>query len=356
MLKYLIVGSGYRAEYFGRVAKSYPALFRAMFLCRSEEKKALMTARTGIPASTDEKECLAFRPDFAVIAVDRGHMAQAVAEWVGKGLPVVAETPLGETEDQLCRLWELGQRGAKIVSCEQYPRQPLLFAGLRAVSEGLIGEPSSLYISLLHDYHAAGLIRRALRIPAGEAYTVLGMEQENTAAETDSRQGAILDGREAPVRRMTALVSFSSGKAAVYDFCPVQYRSYIRSRHLVVRGTRGEWSDCAVRYLDASNTPKTLFLLPDLAEEYRCLDTQALRDRRRNWQPDLAPDTVQDELAIASMLLDMDSYLQGGPSPYPLEDALSDAFFWILLREAAAQPLRPVSSRPMPWMVPAAAR
>ena len=59
MLKYLIVGSGYRAEYFGRVAKSYPALFRAMFLCRSEEKKALMTARTGIPASTDEKEYVA---------------------------------------------------------------------------------------------------------------------------------------------------------------------------------------------------------------------------------------------------------------------------------------------------------
>ena len=38
MLSYVIIGSGYRAEYFGRIAASHPSLFRAMFLCRSEEK------------------------------------------------------------------------------------------------------------------------------------------------------------------------------------------------------------------------------------------------------------------------------------------------------------------------------
>ena len=38
MLSYIIVGSGYRAQYFGRIAKTYPDLFRAMYLCRSVEK------------------------------------------------------------------------------------------------------------------------------------------------------------------------------------------------------------------------------------------------------------------------------------------------------------------------------
>ena len=42
MLSYIIVGSGYRAEYFGRIAQTYPGLFRALYLCRSEEKAALM--------------------------------------------------------------------------------------------------------------------------------------------------------------------------------------------------------------------------------------------------------------------------------------------------------------------------
>jgi len=351
MLSYIIVGSGYRAEYFGRVAKTYPSLFRAMFLCRSEEKKERMTAHTGIPATTDGAECLAFQPDFVVIAVDRGHMTQVAEEWIQKGFPVVTETPVGESPDQLCRLWALGKQGAKIVSCEQYHRVPMIACGLQAVQDGLIGEPDSVYISLLHDYHAASVIRPALRLSGSEKYTVIGMEHTGQVAATDSREGAILDGRTQPAVRMTAQIIYDCGKHALYDFCTVQYRSYIRSRHLVVRGSRGEWSDQAVSFVNENNRPEKLFLLPDLPEKYRCLDTQALRDRRRNWQPDLAPDTVQDEYAIASILLDMEDYLRGGPSPYSLENSLNDAYFWILLKAAAQNPLQPVRSEEMPWMI-----
>ena len=38
MLSYAIVGSGYRSEYYARIARTYPELFRAMYLCRSTEK------------------------------------------------------------------------------------------------------------------------------------------------------------------------------------------------------------------------------------------------------------------------------------------------------------------------------
>ena len=50
MLTYVVVGSGYRAEYFGRVARTWPELFRACYLCRSEEKAARMRASTGAKA------------------------------------------------------------------------------------------------------------------------------------------------------------------------------------------------------------------------------------------------------------------------------------------------------------------
>ena len=349
MLRYVVVGSGYRAEYFGRVARTYPDLFRAMYLTRSAEKAALMTARTGAAASTSEDECLAFGPDFVVIAVDRGHMAEVIARWAEKGLPLVPETPVGETIEQLNAIWALGRNGARIVSCEQYFRQPLLSAGLRAVSEGLIGTPSSMYISLVHDYHAASLIRRALRIPVGEGFTVCGASRENTVVQTDSRSGAILDGRRDTVERMTAMIAFDSGKRAVYDFSPVQYRSFIRSRHVIVRGDEGEWSDTIVNYTSDTGEPQRLFLSAGIPEEYRCLDTQALRDRRRSWQDEMMPDTVQDEFAIATILLDMDKYIHGGPSPYPLEDALEDAYFRCLLRQAAERPFEQVRSERMPW-------
>ncbi len=333
MLSYVIVGSGYRAAYFGRVAARYPGLFRAVFLCRSEEKAALMTRETGVAAVTSPEACLTFGPDFAVIAVDRGHVADVAEEWIARGIPVVTETPVGDTMEKLERLWRLAGEGARIVCCEQYPRQPLLAAGLRAVQGGLIGTPSSMYIALLHDYHAASLIRAALRAPAGEPYTVHGACLPNPVTETDSRAGAILDGRVARAERGMAHIAFASGKEAIYDFSPVQYRSYIRSRHLTVRGDRGEWSDTELLTLDEANRPCRTALLPEIPEKYRCLDTQALRDRRRTWTAELAPDTVQDEFAIGTMLLDMGAYLAGGPNPYPPEEALTDAEFWLRLEE-----------------------
>ncbi len=349
MLSYVIVGSGYRAEYYGRIAAAYPGLFRALYLCRSEEKARLMTQRTGAAATMSIEECLAFRPDFIVDAVDRGHVADVAEEWIARGFPVMTETPVGDTLEKLNRLWALGQTGAKIVCCEQYHRYPILAAGLNAVETGLIGTPSSMYISLLHDYHAASLIRKALQIQVGELYTLHGVRLANEAVETDSRYGAITDGRVTAAHRDMMHISFASGKEAMYDFCPIQYRSYIRSRHLTVRGTKGEWSDTQLLYLDEENQPRRRALLPTVPKPYACLDTQLLRDKRRNWTAELAPDTVQDEFAIASLLLDMGAYLNGGPSPYPLEDALEDAYFWLLAQEAAAHPWQEIASQRMPW-------
>ena len=107
MLSYVIVGSGYRAMYFGRIAVQYPTLFRAFFLCRSPEKARLMEAQTGVRATTSLDECLAFQPDFAVIAVDRGHVADVAEEWISRGFPVVTETPVGDTPKKLNRLRNL---------------------------------------------------------------------------------------------------------------------------------------------------------------------------------------------------------------------------------------------------------
>ncbi len=349
MLSYVIAGSGYRAEYFGRVARTYPDQFRALFLCRSQEKAALMKLHTGIEATISPEACLAFQPDFIVIAVDRGHVADTAEEWLRRGYPVVTETPVGDTVEKLRRLRQWERDGAKIVCCEQYFRYPILAAGLDAVHRGLIGQPSSMYISLLHDYHAASLIRKALQIPVGEPYTLRGSRRESAVTETDSRYGAILDGRTAQAARDTVFASFASGKEALYDFCPVQYRSFIRSRHITVRGSRGEWTDTTILRLDGENRPQRTFLLPDIPEKYRALDTQALRDKRRNWLFELAPDTVQDEFAIASILMDMGDFLAGGPSPYPLEEALEDAYFWLLLNRAAENPWQEIACGVRPW-------
>ena len=100
-------------------------------------------------------------------------------------------------------------------------------------------------------------------------------------------------------------ISYASGKTAGYDFSPVEYRSYIRSRHISVRCERGEWSDRLLYYLDENNVPQKTLITAQLPEKYRALDTQTLRDIRRTWEPELQLDTKQDEFAIATILLDM---------------------------------------------------
>ena len=70
MISFGIVGSGYRAEYYGRIARTYPEIFRAVYLCRSQEKVERMTAHTGMPATMSREAFLDFGPDFLVIAVD----------------------------------------------------------------------------------------------------------------------------------------------------------------------------------------------------------------------------------------------------------------------------------------------
>ena len=86
--------------------------------------------------------------------------------------------------------------------------------------------------------------------------------------------------------------------------------------------------------------------MPEIPEKYRCLDTQSLRELRKTWSPELFLDTLWDEYAIGTFLLDMKEYLEGGPEPYPLWEALDDACFWLLSEKVGDLP---VSSSPMPW-------
>ncbi|MCR5369248.1 MAG: hypothetical protein K6E83_00885 [Clostridium sp.] len=258
---------------------------------------------------------------------------------------------------------------------QQYPRYPGLVMGFSAVRDGRIGTPRSAYLSLVHDYHAASLLRRML-LTGDEDYVIRGSRTQTPAAVTDSRQGAVYDDRTAMETRDTAVIDDASGKRAVYDFSGVQYHSFLRSRHLVVRGDRGEWNDNLLYELEVEGSggaddgpdvgpdsaggvsrgtdlvlPRTECLLPVIREKYRVLDTAELRDLRKIWRPELHLDTAQDEFAIATMLLDMGERAAGVSEemPYPLREALQDAYFRILLERAMQDPWKEIRPERMPW-------
>jgi predicted dehydrogenase len=353
-LTYLIVGSGWRAEFYGRIAAAYPGLFRAVYYCRSEEKAALMRARTGAYAFTSKEACLTMNPDFVVTAVDKAHSADVAIEWARRGFAVACETPAAPSIEGLKALWDSQGRfsenpepspenpgivpaSSKITCMEQYHRYPVLMAGLAAIDSGAIGEPYSAYLSAAHDYHGFSLIKKMLKTE-GEGYTVRGQKIKSPVIMTDSRNSALYDGALKTADRDILHITFDSGKTAVYDFSGTQYHSFIRSRSLIVRGSRGEWNGRTILGLNPENEPTRISLMPDIPARYRCLDNTALRDLRKVWQNELTLETAQDEFAIASMLLDMREFIAGGPSPYPLLSALEDSLFWLRAQEALASP------------------
>ena len=77
MAKYhfIIIGSGWRALYYVRVAKALPEIFciDAMY-CRTQEKADLIAGQYQIHTTTSIEECAAYKPDFAVVAVKKDAM------------------------------------------------------------------------------------------------------------------------------------------------------------------------------------------------------------------------------------------------------------------------------------------
>lgn len=349
-LSFIIVGNGWRAMFFVRIARQFPELFRLNFmLCRSREKADRIALEQGIPTTVSEEACMASQPDFVVAAVSKASGFQVAKQWAMKGFAVLCETPAGMNEEELRELWELKKRyGARIQIAEQYVRYPVIAAGLKAVREGKLGRPYSVTLSAAHDYHGASLIRHMLNI-GPESMKIRGKRYVLPVRETDSRYGAITDGSIKPYERTCVTMEFGSGAMAYYDFSGVQYHSFIRSRHVNVQGQDGEWNDTLLRYTGNDYLPVEEKLLPWLDERYRALETEELKQAAGRWNPVLKLDGIQDEYAIASMMFDMRDYLNGGEEIYPLAEALEDAYTWLLMRQAAENPGSVVEWKAMPW-------
>ncbi len=310
----------------------------------------MLRSKSGIDAMYSVEAGEAFELDFVVIAVNKASIADVCAEWAVRGYPVLCETPAGVSLEKLCMLWDLHERGnARISVCEQYHRYPEIAAGLLAISQGRIGTPSSAYLSLCHDYHAASVLRRMLGTK-GEAFSIRAAVIKSPVVETDSRYGPITDGRMSERERVRAYIEYESGKNAVYDFSGVQYHSFLRTRHLLLRCDRGEWNDRSLLYLDGEGRPRAGQLRMSVPDRYRELETPELREFLRAERLSLGMENIQDEFAMATMLFDMREYIEGGDPPYPLREALDDAYFWLLLQEALRRPWEEVRSGRMSWM------
>ena len=365
-LPFGIVGHGWRAEFFLRVAAVMPDLLQCTgVVTRGDAAGATVERTWGMDSfrSVDDLVRRA-RPLAVVTSVPWAATPVVVRELVGRGTAVLAETPPAPDAEGLRSLWaDVGASGLVQVA-EQNPFLPVLVALGRLLDEGVLGTPTSAWLSWTHGYHAVAVLRRLLRA-GGAPVTVGASAAEGPLVQGPSRTGRPDAPAEVPAVHTVATLRFSRAISTTvgtamgpaigtYDFTEGQWWHPLRRRRVVVRGSRGEvvggdvvWAGDDGRPLEAPLVRRQTGLDGDL--EGADLDTITWCGRTLYANPYRGTRLSDEEIAVADLLERTLRWRRGETDPpYPLAEGCQDQLLSLAIGEAAATGL-PVATRAEPW-------
>lgn len=349
----IVGGAGYRAQPFLRIAEALPEQFRvAGMVARDGGKGKALEARWGVPTFRDLDGLLsATKPNFVIVSVPQPVAPGLITELAVRNIPALTETPPAPTLEGLLELWKLVEGGAKIQVAEQYMFQPLHAARLAVIKSGRLGEPSFAHVSVCHGYHGTSLIRHFLGI-GFETATITGRTFEADIVQSPGRAGPPASEQIVKSRQVLAQLDFG-GKLGIFDFTGDQYFSWIRSHGVVVRGPRGEIHDSAIRYLEAFDKPVRVELLRQDAGETGSLEGLWHKGylAGAEWvfrNPFPNPPLSDDEIAVATLLTGMQTYIDGGRDIYSFAEAAQDQLLSLAIDEAVKTG-KPVTTTRQPW-------
>lgn len=342
-IRFGVVGSGWRAEFFLRVARLMPDRFRCVgVVTRSAERGAEVEQQWQVPTVRTIEDLVrsADRPELVVVSVPWPVTPEATRELVALDVPVLAETPPAPDADGLRALWaDVGASGLVQVA-EHSPSMPQHQARIALVDEGLIGTPTSVQVSSTHLYHAVGLARRLLRAGRDEvsvhATTV-------TAPLLDPRSRDGWTGETEPQDRWSILATldFGGGRSALYDFTENQWHNPLRTNRITVRGSHGELvDDLLTRWVDPRTVVSSRLVrrLTGVEQDLDGFDLEHVSlDGRVLWRnPFDGARLADDDVAVATLLVDTGAWVRGdGPPPYPLADGCQDHLLGLAIEESA---------------------
>jgi hypothetical protein len=350
-----IIGSGWRTEFYLRIAKELPERFKVSgVVTRTEGTGRKIEEKFGVCTYRTIDELLnATQIDFAVVSVPWKIAPVRTKELVGRGIPVLTETPPAPDLDSLIEINKLTELGAKIQVAEQYHLQPLHAARIAVVNSGKLGEISQVQISDCHGYHGISLMRK-----------FLGIDFENASITASKITTPLMDGpnreggprEENIIESQQVIASFDfGGKYGIYDFTEDQYFSWIRSKRLLVRGSQGEITDMSVRYLKDFQTPIEYELKRVNMGEYGDLEGFGLKGilAGEEWiyTNTFTPGRLtDDEIAVAACLEKMYQYTKTGQDFYSLAEGSQDHYLSLMIDEAVRTGGK-VKTDSLPWTV-----
>lgn len=339
-VRFALVGHGWRADFYLRLARLLPGRFTCTgVLTRRAEVGERLEREWGVRTTRDLDDLLRDDPRVVVTSVPVAANPDVVRALVERGATVLSETPPAPDVDGLRALWhDVGAAGLVQVA-EQHPSLPVVAAVRSLVGRGLLGQVTSAQVSWTHDYHAMALLRTVLGLGA-EPVDVRATHVDGPLLEPPGREGRPGDPRVLTARHTTAVLT-AGGRTGVYDFTDGQWFSPLRRRSLTVRGSHGEVVGTDVRWARADGTVLAAPLVRrqtglDGDLEGADLDAVVWAGEVLFANPYRGARLSDEELAVGLCLEATARWRDAdGPPPYPLADACQDALLGHLVHRAA---------------------
>jgi len=348
-----IIGAGWRAEFYLRIANALPERFRvAGVVTNNAQTRVNLIKRFGVSVYSTANELLkAHEVLFLVVAVKKTAAPQVLSALLDQGVAVLAETPVATDSETLFALFNKYGNNARLQVAEQYAYTPANQARLSIIASNFIGEPNQARVSLTQAYHSISLLRRFLGVGFQDA-TVQASRFSLPLVAGPGRKG--LPEREVLKDHPLEIAVFDwGGKVGIHDYQFDQHRSYVRTNRVNIRGERGEIDTTELRWLEDFATPHHCTLERRFTGTEENLDGLYLAGYEGGgkwwYRNPYAPARLSDdELAIANCLDSMARFLSGDPSRYSLAEAAEDQYLALLLEEAI-QSGKTEKTGPRPW-------
>ena len=336
-----IVGGGWRSHLLLRLADAAPGRLNAAgVVTRTADAGEMVTARWGVPTYRTIDELLkAEDVDYVVAAVSWPAMPGVIRDLVAAGMAVLAETPPAPDVDRMRSLWGDVAGSGLVQVAEQYLLMPGHAARHTVIQDGVIGQATSVEISSTHLYHAVSLIRRLLGVGMDD---VVVNARDFRAPLVDPLTFDGWDLQAVPEPRTTTIATLDFGdRMGLYNFVENQWWNPLRTRRIVVRGSRGELVDnTVVRLVDPTSPVESSLVYRRTGVDMNLEGSELVHvsfDGRVVYRnPWLGTRLSEDDIAVASMLEAEGAWVRGeGPEPYPLAQACQDHAIGLAIQESA---------------------
>jgi predicted dehydrogenase len=355
MTSIAIVGAGWRAEFYIRIALLMPERFEVIgVVARKEDARNALEQEFGVKTFSSVSQLLSHKkPDYVVSSVSWDSNPSVAEELVQAGVYVLCETPPAPTVEALQKLWKAVGSSGMVQVAEQYLNLPGHSSRLLITQSGVIGEVTSVELSSTHGYHAVSIMRGFLQ-SGFEPTTITTRQFEAPLVNPLVRDGWNNDFSPQLAKTTISLIDFGDGKSGIYNFVDNQWHNQLRHRRIVVRGSKGEIVDDAViRLVDGPAITTSKIERYQLGYDLNLdgFDTEHLSfDGKVVFKnPFTGLRFMDEEIAIAQLIVQMADWIDGhSKPPYPLSEGCQDQLISLAMDESTASG-KSITTQKLDW-------